>query len=160
MTSPVELKFEKSVVDGQPGAVCHLLPCRIEHNETEVRAKEYFWPTIRALKKGGDNEQGRKRTMEQTGDQTSQTSKQPTLIASFRGRPLQGQCINLPSGFSGYVINRPAKRVHNSVSRSEKIAKNFDQFTYWNWDELPERSDSVVGALGWLDIAKAIHEPI
>lgn len=65
------------------------------------------------------------------------------LTASFRGRPLQGRKLSIPKGYKACVIGKK---------------KIFNEFTYWNWDELPNETDSVVKALQWIDIAKAIHD--
>lgn len=32
----------------------------------------------------------------------------------------------------------------------------FSQFTYWNYDRIPSKNDSLVAALDWIDIAEAV----
>lgn len=140
----------------QQQAQCHLMPCLIEHKQQSVRAREYFWPTIRQLQAGGDNEQGRgertgRQHQEQANDNQDQDSNNPILTASFRGRPLQGQKLKLPDGFKGYAIGK---------GPNNKCSKSFDEFTYWNWDELPTKADQVVKALRWVNLAKGIHNPV
>lgn len=165
-SSRVEVNLDRGAVGNEKNdgdeSVCHLLPCRIEHKGLEVKAKEYFWPTVRELKIGGDDDQGRKVKHEQLLDETNNTKEQPILTASFRGRPLQGRHLKLPDGFAGHVLDKPGGNAAFGKlgAKSATIAKHFDTFTYWNWDELPSKDDSVVKALGWLNVAKAIHEPI
>lgn len=127
-------------------AVCHLMPCRIESNQKRIRAKEYFWPTIRKLEDGKDNDEGRSES-ENFRDPNENTETDPILVASFRGRPLQGRKIKLPDGFRGHVRDNDSDN-----------CLQFNEFTYWNWDEIPKQNDTVLKALQWLDIAKAIHE--
>lgn len=127
-------------------AQCHLMPCRIEYNDSTIKAKEYFWPTIRFLKAGGDEEQGREKSLPEIKDDPDS----PTLTSSFRGRPLQGRKIVLPEGYKGHIVPKSSKS-------NVEATKNFDEFTYWNWDQLPNNDDAVVKALQWINISKAIH---
>lgn len=126
--------------DDKELAQCHLMPCLIDHNQTQIRAKEYFWPTIRTLDSddvdlsaGRDNE-------ERKGSSNTQI-----LTASFRGRPLQGKKITLPPGFKGHV-----------VSKDGKINRKFTEFTYWNWDQVPSDEDKVWKSINWLKIGEAL----
>lgn len=32
----------------------------------------------------------------------------------------------------------------------------FSQFTYWNYDRIPSKNDTLVAALDWVDIAKVV----
>lgn len=127
---------------------CHLLPCRIDHDQATVKAEEYFWPTIRNLESGGDNDLGRiDKDIKDSLNAQKSAGKNPILTASFRGRPLQGRKVEIPAGYKGHVIiDKP------------KQSKRIDEFTYWNWDELPRDTDVVVKALQWIKIAEAIHD--
>lgn len=122
---------------------CHLMPCRIEEKQSiQIKAKEYFYPTIRVLKDDDDDyKSGRPATIggEKNNDQ------QPIVQASFRGRPLQGRKIDIPHQYVAHIL------------KESKSANKFSKFTYWNWDELPNERDVVVKAFQWLDIANAIH---
>lgn len=141
-----------SVRDGE-SAQCHLMPCRIEHNGLYVKSKEYFWPTIKPLKAGGDEEQGREKSHSDLSAKSNQDPDNPILTASFRGRPLQGRKIELPEGYKGFVVSgQTSKGSDNKIPN-----KSFEQFTYWNWDELPSGEDTAVKALQWINIANAIH---
>lgn len=137
-----EKEINLKAKDRDEAAQCHLMPCRIERNKSTVKAKEYFWPTIKQLKEGGDEEMGRGKT--ELAGETNQGS--PIMTASFRGRPLQGRKLQVPSDYKGYLLIE---------GRSKK---EFNEFTYWNWDELPSNNDTVVKALNWINISKAIHE--
>lgn len=125
-------------------ANCHLMPCRIENNKSTVKAQEYFWPTIKELNEGGDDDMGREQSKKFKRGEASQVS--PIMTASFRGRPLQGRKVQVPSDYRGYLLS------------GGHSTKEFDEFSYWNWDELPNNNDAVVKALGWINISKAIHE--
>lgn len=140
----------------QNEAQCHLMPCRIEHNNIDIKAREYFWPTIRTIQPGGDDEQGReeKHNVSLVNDDPNN----PTLTASFRGRPLQGRKIKLPDGFKGYAVGKSTTTTTNTKGADK--TKVFDEFTYWNWDELPGKQDAVVKALDWINLSKAIHNPV
>lgn len=119
-----------------PELQCHLMPCLIDYNESTVKAKEYFWPTIKSLESNCE-------------DEPSRVRDKHILTASFRGKPLQGRKIQLPENYKGLVLNKDSK-----------LEGKFQEFTYWNWDELPSDEDSVVKALQWINVSKAIHGEI
>lgn len=137
-------------------AECHLMPCRIECTSQSVKAREFFQPTIRRLQVGDDNEQGREKRPSgsvQEDCNNQEEEEEPTLAASFRGRPLQGRQLKLPHNLKGHLVGREA-------TKKTIEPKQFDKFTYWNWDQLPTKDDAVVKALAWFEIAKAIHDPV
>lgn len=142
---------EKEITLGAKGhnetARCHLMPCRIEHKESTVKAREYFWPTIKELKEGGDEEMGREESTKAKIDISGEINQaSPILTASFRGRPLQGMKLKVPAGYRGCLLV------------DGQCKKEFNNFSYWNWDELPNNDDTVVKALSWINISQAIHE--
>lgn len=127
---------------------CHLMPCRIEHNQSTIKAKEYFWPTIQVLGDCSDYDEGREKIKrDNTCRDSDKSNKDVILTASFRGRPLQGRKVKLPDGYIGHVHQK------DSVD-----GRKFDEFTYWNWDQIPKDNDTVVNALQWMKIAQAIHD--
>lgn len=136
-----EINLEKC--DTKEPAQCHLMPCRIEHNHVEVKAKEYFWPTIRELN-GDDAYMAAGRDDNQSSSKI-EANNQKILTASFRGRPLQGRKLALPKGYKGHL-----------VSKDGKYNRKFNEFTYWNWDQIPKDDDKVVKALSWLKISEAL----
>lgn len=131
---------------------CHLMPCLIEYDKTTVNAKEYFWPTIKEMKEGGDEDQGRDRKVGNDANTRQQNNdpKNPILTASFRGRPLQGKKLDLPESYQAQVV------INNS-DRS-KTTKSIKELYYWNWDEIPNKDDKVVKALQWIELAKVMHD--
>lgn len=40
--------------------------------------------------------------------------------------------------------------------RNLYCTETFSQFTYWNYDKIPSKNDSLVAALDWIDIAEAV----
>lgn len=141
--------IDLTTIEDEAPANCHLMPCRIEHKESTIKAKEYFWPTIRQLEVGGDDDQGRSKETHDSKEQNS--SDDPILAASFRGRPLHGRRVKFPIGFQGHVVGKDP--------RSTTVpTKQFREFTYWNWDSLPDKDDEVIKALQWIKISKAIHD--
>lgn len=131
-------------------AQCHLMPCRIEHQELSVKATEYFHPTIRLLGAGDDdNDQGRNK--ETYDSKEANGNDDPILAASFRGRPLHGRKVTLPDGFRGHVVGKDPRSILIPT-------KKFREFTYWNWDALPRKEDEIIKSLQWIEISKAIHD--
>lgn len=145
----IELKRQAGSSSNGVLLQCHLMPCKIDYNKPTVKAKEYFWPTIQVLRKGGDEEQGRIKSDDSHAPENS--PENPIYTASFRGRPLQGRKIKLPEDYKGCIVPKEAKMANNGSSNE------FNEFTYWNWDELPSDNDAVVKALQWINISKAIH---
>jgi len=119
----------------------------------QVRAREYFLPTIRKQSQVEDEEiKDLKRPKNMTND-----SSVPILLASFRGRPLQGRDLLIPDNYRGFIV---ADSKSLKSSDRNQVPKYFDKFTYWNWDELPSKEDPVAKSLGWINISKAIHETL
>lgn len=76
--------------------------------------------------------------------------------ASFRGRPLLGEEISLPSGYKGLVVQETKQPLVENVDRTLHTSNLFDQLTYWNWDKVPSANDPFISALSWIDIAEAV----
>ena len=68
------------------------------------------------------------------------------LDASFRGRPLNGAHLSIPSDYIGVL------------SSSSKPVSSFDQITYFNLDCSPSKNDCIARSLQWLSLAKILHE--
>jgi len=66
--------------------------------------------------------------------------------ASFRGRPLNGEQISIPSDYIGVLTN------------SSKVHSTFDKLTYFNLDCKPTKNDCIVRSLDYLSLAKVLHE--
>lgn len=123
---------------------CHLMPCRIEEKHNmQIKAKEYFYPTIRVLENDDDDYKSGRQA---AANSVKNEDKKTILQASFRGRPLQGREMTLPHDYCGHILT------------GNKSTNKFSTFTYWNWDEIPNDRDVVAKAFQWIDIANAIHD--
>ncbi|KAL2077390.1 hypothetical protein ACEWY4_026894 [Coilia grayii] len=111
----------------------HLLPCEIEH-DGPAEVSRYFTAAIK--------------------------DRKHELTVSFRGRGFKGQEVICPQGYTGLVL----KQVHKPSSDQEdgvvKVSSVFHNLTYWNLETPPSSDDGVVMAMGWPELAEAIHGPI
>uniref|UniRef100_A0A0A9W6F0 Ribonuclease H2 subunit C n=1 Tax=Lygus hesperus TaxID=30085 RepID=A0A0A9W6F0_LYGHE len=124
---PANLKHVKSA---EP-VVVHSIPCKI-HADDSANVSSHFTPKIRSKSDDG------------------------AATASFRGFPLDGKEILLPSGYSGIVMNVDST---SGLAKNHKCSGTFDKITYWNWNKLPTKNDPFLAALDWIDVSQAIHEP-
>ena len=67
------------------------------------------------------------------------------LEASFRGRPLNGEEISIPSDYIGILTN------------SSKSHSLFDKLTYFNLDCVPTNNDCIVRSIQWLSLSQMLH---
>ncbi|CAF2978678.1 unnamed protein product [Rotaria socialis] len=67
-------------------------------------------------------------------------------VASFRGRPLDGEQLNIPDDYIGVLTN------------SSKIVSSFDKLTYFNLDCSTSKNDCLARSIAWLSLAKILHE--
>lgn len=131
-------------------ANCHLMPCKIKYNNDTAKVKEYFLPTIRLMEACGDNWDGR------TGEENKERENEKgSVAASFRGRPLHGKKILLPDNYIGSVVKKSTDKKSGNDTITD--IKKLDEFTYWNWDQIPSKNDPIVKAIQWLEVSKAIH---
>ena len=72
--------------------------------------------------------------------------KNDELHASFRGRPLNGQHLNIPDDYIGMLTNE------------NQPIEQFDQITYFNLDCSTSIKDSFARSIQWLSLAKILHE--
>nr|CAD7404568.1 unnamed protein product [Timema cristinae] len=82
------------------------------------------------------------------------------LKASFRGYPLEGKVITLPSGYKGIVVQETLKRQVEGSERNVHLTHTFKSLTFWNWDRTPSRNDPFIAAFDWIDLANAGCEPL
>ena len=80
----------------------------------------------------------------------------PDKTASFRGRPLIGEVISLPSGLKGLVVQETKQPLVENVERTLHVSNMFDEMTYWNWDKIPSPNDPFISALNWIDVSEAV----
>ena len=76
--------------------------------------------------------------------------------SSFRGRPLYGKKITVPSGYKGIIFVEHKKSEIENVKRNLYVTGTFPHFTYWNYDKLPTKNDALAAAMDWIDIAEAV----
>ncbi|KAM3866786.1 ribonuclease H2 subunit C [Diretmus argenteus] len=111
----------------------HLLPCEVEHNGS-ARVAQYFNAAVK------------ERKHEKT--------------VSFRGRGLRGQELSCPHGYTGLVLKEVDKPGSDQEDRTVRVSSVFDKLTYWNLETPPNSDDAVVMAMGWPELAEAIHGPV
>ncbi|KAK8407802.1 hypothetical protein O3P69_002382 [Scylla paramamosain] len=75
----------------------------------------------------------------------------------LRGHPLNGEKMSVPKGYTGVVLREAQMSVAAEGGQVMKGLALFDNFTYWNWDRQPSRSDKYQQALDWLEVASVIH---
>ncbi|XP_076376008.1 ribonuclease H2 subunit C [Megalopta genalis] len=121
----------KQDISGTKENVLHLMPCKIHGNES-ANVSTYFKPYIRKV---DDNHYN----------------------SSFRGYPLQGTKITIPSGYKGITFLEHKKPEVENVERNLYSTGTFTHFTYWNYDKLPSKNDALAAAIDWIDIAEALH---
>ncbi|XP_078041934.1 ribonuclease H2 subunit C [Augochlora pura] len=111
--------------------VLHLMPCKIDGNEP-ANVSTCFEPHIRKI----DDEH---------------------YNSTFRGHPLQGKKVTVPSGYKGITFREHKKPEMKNVERNLYSTGTFSHFTYWNYDTLPSKNDALAAAIDWIDIAEALH---
>ncbi|KAM6953471.1 ribonuclease H2 subunit C [Aplochiton taeniatus] len=111
----------------------HLMPCEIEH-DGPAEVSQFFDATIK--------------------------DRKHEKTVSFRGRGLKGQELNCPQGYTGLVLREVNKPGSDQEDRTVKVTSTFKNLTYWNLETLPNTDDGVVVAMGWPELAEAIHGPI
>ncbi|XP_030620569.1 ribonuclease H2 subunit C [Chanos chanos] len=111
----------------------HLLPCEIEHNGP-AEVSRFYSPTVKDHKH--------------------------EMTVSFRGRPLKGQEVNCPQGYTGLVLKEVQRPSSDQEDRIVKVSSVFNNFTRWNLETPPTSDDGVVMAMMWPKLAEAIHGPI
>ncbi|XP_068672387.1 ribonuclease H2 subunit C-like [Montipora foliosa] len=117
----------------------HLMACEIEH-DGEACVGSFFDTTVR---------------QEETSIGVENSVK--ALSASFRGRSLKGCVINLPAGYTGYVMKEEKRPFTEEEDRVMKATHKFSQLSYWNLETPPSNNDTLVKALQWINIASALH---
>ncbi|XP_063046827.1 ribonuclease H2 subunit C [Engraulis encrasicolus] len=111
----------------------HLLPCEIEH-DGPAEVSSYFTAAIK--------------------------DRKHELTVSFRGRGFKGQEANCPQGYTGLVLKQVEKPSSDQEDGVVKVSSVFHNLTYWNLETPPTSDDGVVMAMGWPELAEAIHGPV
>merc|ERR1712080_793582 len=82
------------------------------------------------------------------------------LKASFRGRPLVGKEVELPSGYQGFVVNKKRDTFSDQQDQTLYIEKKFDKFTCWNLEDPPSSNDPLLKGFDWMEVANVLHAPL
>lgn len=103
-----EIRIKKREVC--PTSSVHLLPCKIvcdsEDGCDPARVDTYFTPVIRPTNEAVN--------LSTATDATGSVSSQ-VFTAPFRGRGLKGVKVNVPEGFSGYVLRESSQSPADQV---------------------------------------------
>ncbi|XP_071800525.1 ribonuclease H2 subunit C-like [Asterias amurensis] len=126
----MSLFLNKKSVSKSSVADVHLLGCNIEHTG-DARVSNFFKTTVHK----NENE----------------------MTATFRGRALCGQELDVPTGYTGFVLKEHQKPFMEEEDRTLQAVHQFDKFSYWNLEKTPSANDAVVKAMMWPEIAAAIH---
>ncbi|XP_068627367.1 ribonuclease H2 subunit C [Battus philenor] len=131
----MSIQVENNLKDGDNKEIfeqkAHYVPCNIE-SDGPANVKKYFEPYV------VENENGE-------------------LTGTFRGRPLDGVKMSLPTGYRALWITEAKKPLADDADRRFQVAGGFKEIVYWNWDKKPSKNDNIVKAFDWIDIADAIH---
>ncbi|GLH13436.1 hypothetical protein R5R35_002956 [Gryllus longicercus] len=111
----------------------HYMPCKINFDGNATVSK-YLQPCVKSGSTG--------------------------LTVSFRGHPLNGKEINLPTNYKGIVLQERVKPLTEDADRNLHVVNTFKSITYWNWDKIPNHDDAFIAAMDWIDIAEALHSPV
>lgn len=117
----------------------HLMACEIDH-DGKAPVSSYFETSVR-----------------EEGTNTGVQNGEKALSASFRGRGLQGCVLNLPAGYTGYVMKEEKRPFTDEEDRVMKATHKFSRFTYWNLETPPSNNDAIIKAMQWINIAAALH---
>ncbi|XP_028408145.1 ribonuclease H2 subunit C-like [Dendronephthya gigantea] len=129
-----------SMINASKVTNIHLLPCEIQHNG-EANVDKYFQCTVK----------------DQDADQSPDQRRKE---ATFRGRILRGESLNVAEGYCGYILTEDRKPITEEEDRNFKVSNKFSKFTYWNLEDTPCLNDKIRKAMQWLDISSAIHRRV
>ncbi|XP_062509055.1 ribonuclease H2 subunit C-like [Corticium candelabrum] len=130
------VSLERALSAPQPSV--HLLPCAI-NTDGPCKVDQYFNTTFQA---------------------NADSDKLTDFTASFRGRPLRGEDITLPHGFTAIILREDKKPLTDKQSRHFNVQHSFKTFRYWNLDKPTSGDDTIRKALDWLTLSVAVHSPV
>ncbi len=76
------------------------------------------------------------------------------LKSSLRGRPLDGQAVLAPQGYSWVVCQ--AGNTTGDAFKVRAVSKA-ESMVAWNYDQVPSEQDQLRKALGYVQLAKVLH---
>ncbi|XP_003744032.1 uncharacterized protein LOC100900265 [Galendromus occidentalis] len=74
--------------------------------------------------------------------------------AYFRGYPLVGAEIDVPSGYKGVIFTSTSDGDHGRILKAKST---FDKMSYYNWSNKPSAVDPQQSVVEWLSVSRAIH---
>jgi len=82
------------------------------------------------------------------------------LQVEFRGRPLYGAPIEIPTNFHGLIGHRTdmedSPPESDNQNKNHRLVADFTEFTYWNWDKKPSANDTPAKLLDWLNVSEIV----
>ena len=129
----------------------HLLPCSVDFSGRVPAAQHFFQPTYTEGENTDDIE-----------------SKGRILAATFRGRGLLGQEVNLDSSSDDNDSPGPALAMFKVHAADQALALEGTPTTRaveWHHEHVAEnlnhgKSKRLVAAQSWFQVARALHEPL
>lgn len=134
-----DMRISQAVTNCSETKRVHLMACEVDH-DGEAQVSDYFDPTVRV-----------------EGTSSGVQNGESALSASFRGRGLKGCVLNIPTGYSGFVMKEGRRPITDEEDRVMKATHKFSQFTYWNLETPTSNNDATVKAMQWINIASALH---
>ncbi|XP_033735658.1 ribonuclease H2 subunit C-like [Pecten maximus] len=122
-----------SVTTDLEDAKLHAMPCHIQY-DGKANIAQYFESNSR-----------------KTGE---------AMTASFRGRPLKGEVIQVPHGYTGLIVKETRKAITEDEDRHLTAMNKFKEINFWNLDRTPCEDDKMKQAKTWLELAKVLHQPL
>lgn len=127
--------LRSSLEENSTHSTIHSIPVEI-HFDGDANVKQYFDKRATLEGEGGD------------------------LKSTFRGRPLNGKDVEIPSGYKGVIVSKKKIAASDQQDQTLHIEKTFDKFTYWNLETPPTSCDTYLRSLDWLQVAHVIHDPL
>lgn len=131
----INLDFDVKHVDNKRPMQLHYLPAKIGGDGECTDVNKYFNNYTREAPEYGNG----------------------VLTNALRGYPLLGKRETLPKGYKGVVLQETDPHLED---RQLRLTGTFQEFTYWNYDKVPSKSDGYQQALLMLEVAEAFAAPV
>lgn len=76
---------------------------------------------------------------------------------SLRGYPIVGKPLQIPATHIGMVFQEDKQPLDENADRTFRQTCRFQQFTYWNYDQLPSANDSLKKAVEGFCISEEVN---
>ncbi|KAF9360575.1 Ribonuclease H2 subunit C [Mortierella sp. AD094] len=164
----------------------HLLPCGI-HHDGKANIPGFFFLVDGQYPSATATASATTEATTETATTTASTILNTVSPeTSFRGRTLKGTVVPVPQGYIGTIYKsyehhdnskNSAQEMDISIDADQEYEEmlkgmqeerksliteaQFKEFTMWGHDEQPTlRTEKVMRAMQWFDIAKVLHEPL